>query len=264
MSGPRFASRFAKFSAPIGALFAFLGLSRRPIMTQSIQALRGERTAKARDETGQGGEIVGECLTASGQDIAFGTVSIGAYTYGSKTVVVPLELLQDPRVDIEPTINVALATRITNRHFATGTGQPRGVVTAAAGRTGAVTYDDLEHAVDPACRGDGRFMFHDATLEALKKLRDSQGRPLWRRWAPPRSLLFGDLKTDLIRDVMAVTLFRFADSKDLEKGQVAFLARSTPATTPSRRSSTRRAEAGARSARPPGTGRSPRSLLRAR
>ncbi len=94
------------------------------------------------DETGQEGEIVGESLAASGQDIAFGTVSIGAYKYSSKTVVVPLELLQDSRIDIEPYINVALATRIariTNRHFTTGTGagQPRGVVTAAAaGKTG--------------------------------------------------------------------------------------------------------------------------------
>ncbi len=42
--------------------------------------------------------------------------------------------------------------------------------------------------------------------------------------ASARSLLFGDFKKYLIRDVMAVTLFRFADSKYLEKGQVAFLA----------------------------------------
>ena len=215
------------------------------------------------DETGQEGEIVGESLAASGQDIAFGTVSIGAYKYSSKTVVVPLELLQDSRIDIEPYINVALATRIariTNRHFTTGTGagQPRGVVTAAAaGKTGAagqlaaVTYDDLvdlEHAVDPAYRTSGRWMFHDTTLRALKKLTDGQGRPLWRpgvtggdpsdilgygytvnqhmapMGASARSLLFGDFKKYLIRDVMAVTLFRFADSKYLEKGQVAFLA----------------------------------------
>ncbi len=215
------------------------------------------------DETGQEGEIVGESLAASGQDIAFGTVSIGAYKYSSKTVVVPLELLQDSRIDIEPYINVALATRIariTNRHFTTGTGagQPRGVVTAAAaGKTGAagqlaaVTYDDLvdlEHAVDPAYRTSGRWMFHDTTLKALKKLKDGQGRPLWRpgvtggdpsdilgygytvnqhmapMGASARSLLFGDFKKYLIRDVMAVTLFRFADSKYLEKGQVAFLA----------------------------------------
>ncbi|KTS25060.1 capsid protein [Methylobacterium indicum] len=215
------------------------------------------------DETGQEGEIVGESLAASGQDIAFGTVSIGAYKYSSKTVVVPLELLQDSRIDIEPYINVALATRIariTNRHFTTGTGagQPRGVVTAAAagkagaaGQLAAVTYDDLvdlEHAVDPAYRTSGRWMFHDTTLKALKKLKDGQGRPLWRpgvtggdpsdilgygytvnqhmapMGASARSLLFGDFKKYLIRDVMAVTLFRFADSKYLEKGQVAFLA----------------------------------------
>jgi HK97 family phage major capsid protein len=102
--------------------------------------------------------------------------------------------------------------------------------------------------VDPAYRTNGRYMFHDQSLKALKKLKDSQGRPLWRPGvtggdandilgygytinqhmpvmaASAKSILFGDFKKYLIRDVMAVTLFRFADSRYLEKGQVAFLA----------------------------------------
>lgn len=215
------------------------------------------------DETGQEGEIVGESTQAGSQDISFGTVDIGAYKYSSKIVVVPLELLQDSGVDIEPYVNVALATRIarvTNRHFTVGSGanQPRGAAvaaglgkTGAAGQLAAVTYDDmvdLEHAVDPAYRNAARWMFHDQTLKAMKKLKDSQGRPLWRpgvtggdpndilgygytinqHMAPmaagARSMLFGDFKKYVIRDVMAVTLFRFADSRYLEKGQVGFLA----------------------------------------
>lgn len=215
------------------------------------------------DETGQEGEIVGESTQAGSQDITFGTVAIGAYKYSSKIVVVPIELLQDGRVDIEAYVNVALATRIArvnNRHFTVGSGvnQPKGAVVAAAvGKTGpagqlaALTYDDfvdMEHSVDPAYRTAGRFMFHDTTLKAVKKLKDGQGRPLWRpgvtgsdpndllgygytinqhmaqMGASAKSVMFGDFKKYLIRDVLAVTLFRFADSRYLEKGQVGFLA----------------------------------------
>lgn len=215
------------------------------------------------DETGQEGEIVAESTAASAGDITFGTTSIDAYKYSSKIVVVPIELLQDARVDIEPFINVSLARRIarvTNRHFTVGDGtnKPRGAVVAAAvgktganGQTASVTYDDLvdlEHSVDPAYRTEARLMFHDGTLKILKKLKDGQGRPLWRPGvtggdpndvlgygytinqhmatmaASARSILFGDFKKYVIRDVMAVTLFRFADSVYMSKGQVGFLA----------------------------------------
>jgi HK97 family phage major capsid protein len=216
------------------------------------------------DETGQEGEIVGESVAAGTGDITFGTVDIGAYKFSSKIVAVPLELLQDSAIDIEAYVNVALATRIariTNRMFTVGTGtnQPKGAVVASGvGKTGAngqvtsITYDDfvdLEHSVDPAYRSNGaRYMLHDQTLKVVKKLKDSQGRPLWRPGvtggdpndilgygytinqhmpvmaASAKSVLFGDFKKYMIRDVMAVTLFRFADSKYLEKGQVGFLA----------------------------------------
>ena len=216
------------------------------------------------DETGQEGELVGESTAATGQDVTFGTTDIGAYKYSSKVVVIPIELIQDSRIDVEAYVNRALAeriARITNRHFTVGDGtnKPRGVgVAAALGKTGAagqttsVTYDDLvdlEHSVDPAYRASGaRWMFHDQTLKVLKKLKDSTGRPLWRPGvtggdpndilgygytinqhmpqmaAGAKSILFGDFKKYLIRDVMAVTLFRFADSKYMEKGQVGFLA----------------------------------------
>ena len=53
-------------------------------------------------------------------------------------------------------------------------------MTSAAGA--AVSYDDLVnlyHSLDPAYRASARFMFNDDTLKVLKKLKDSQGRPLW-------------------------------------------------------------------------------------
>lgn len=154
--------------------------------------------------------------------------------------------------------------RITNTHFTVGTGtnQPTGLITGASvGVTGAVsataaiTYDDLvnlEHSVDPAYRRNAKYMFHDDMLKLIRKLKDDQGRPIFvpgyeqgnPGGAPDRilnreivinqdvaapavsakSIAFGDFSYYKIRDVMAVTLFRFTDSAYTKKGQVGFLA----------------------------------------
>lgn len=152
--------------------------------------------------------------------------------------------------------------RITNRLMTTGSGiaQPQGIVTASsvgkAGTTGQATsvllddLIDLEHSIDPAYRAmpGVRFMFHDTTLRQLKKLKDGDGRPIWlpgyttkepdtllgyqyqinqhmpTMAANAKSILFGDMKQYLIRDIMNVTLFRFDDSAFITKGQIGFLA----------------------------------------
>ena len=91
-------------------------------------------------------------------------------------------------------------------------------------------------------------MFHETTLLALKEERDGEGRPIWlpgyeakvpdtlNRYpyiinqdmpvmaASAKSVLFGNLKKYLIRDVMGYLLFRMTDSKYTELGQVGFLA----------------------------------------
>lgn len=152
--------------------------------------------------------------------------------------------------------------RIQNKKYTNGTGvgEPLGLVTSSAagrvGQTGTATmpgYDDLiylEHSVDPAYRsmpGVG-WMFHDFMLRNLKLMKDAEGRPLWLpgltakdpdtflryRYeinqdmpvpaASAKSILFGDLSSYLIRDVMEVTLFRFDDSTFTRRGQVGFLA----------------------------------------
>ncbi|APR53357.1 phage major capsid protein [Sphingomonas koreensis] len=219
------------------------------------------------DESSVEGEIVAENAAASDGDAAFGTIQIGAYKYSSKVFTIPFELLQDagPGIDVEAFVRRAAAqriARITNKHFTTGTGvgQPQGIVTAAAsgkvgttGQTLTVIHDDLvdlEHSVDPAYRElpSVGFMFHDATLRNLKKLKDLEGRPLWQpgisvkepdvllgyRYtinqampvmaANAKSILFGDLHSYMIRDIMQVTLFRFDDSAFIKKGQIGFLA----------------------------------------
>jgi HK97 family phage major capsid protein len=208
------------------------------------------------------GELVSENSAVSAADISFGQKILNAYKFSSKTVLVSLELLQDSAFDIEAFIAKKLGQRlgrITNTYFTTGTGtsQPQGIVTGATsgkvgatGQTTSITFDDLidlEHSVDPAYRQNAQFMMNDSTLKAIKKLKDSYGRYLWlpgtsqnapdtimnygyvinndmaSMAANAKSVLFGDLSTFYVRDVMDITLFRISE-KYIENGQVGFLA----------------------------------------
>ena len=215
------------------------------------------------DGTTEVGEILAENASATDLDVSFNTKNLPVYKYSSKVVTVPIELLQDSNVDIEAFVRARIAQRlgrITNTHFTTGDGssKPTGIIAAASvGKTGAsgqtttVTYADLvdlEHSVDPAYRVNCKWMFHDTTLKALKKLLDTQNRPLWlpgisvkepdtilgytyqinqdvaTMAASAKSIAFGDLSKYVIRDVMAMTYYRFDDSAYAKKGQVGFLA----------------------------------------
>lgn len=245
----------------IEAIAAFGGM--RDVATILPTASGNPINYPTTNATAEEGEIVGENQSVTAQDFTFGVKSIGAYKYSSMSVAVPFELLQDAVIDLEAHINQRLAqriARITNRHFTVGTGvgQPTGIVTAAsvganAAAPAAISFDeliDLEHSVDPAYRQAGRcrFMFHDSTLKTIKKLKDDQKRPLWLPGvavrepdtvlgyaytinqqmpvlaAGAKAVLFGDFSKYLIRDVLAVSLFRLTDSKYTEKGQVGFLA----------------------------------------
>lgn len=221
------------------------------------------------DDTGNVGELVAENAAASDQDASFGSVGLNVYKFSSKVVTVPIELLQDSQIDIEGTVIALLAERLAraqNTYFTTGSGtsQPRGIVTAAgAGKVGATgsattfSYDDLvdlEHSINSAYRklpGVG-FMLSDAALKVARKIKDSNGRPIFvpgyeqgtpggapstllgrpivvnddiaAPAASAKSVLFGVLKNYRIRDVMGATVFRFTDSAYTKNGQVGFLA----------------------------------------
>ena len=246
----------------IQAMKAFGGL--RQVATNIRTATGSQMDWPTTDATSEEGEIVGENAAVAVGETTFGTLAMSTYKYSSKSIAIPFELLQDSEIDLEGYINGLLATRlgrITNRHFTvgTGSGQPRGIITAASvgktgttGQTATVVYDDLidlEHSVDPAYRvNTASFMFHDLTLAEIKKLKDDNLRPLWlpglaasdpdrilnRPYvinqhmavmaASAKSIAFGDFSKYIIRDVMAVQLFRMTDSKYTEKGQVGFLA----------------------------------------
>lgn len=218
------------------------------------------------DGTSETGELLAENAEAADADITFGVKSVPTYKYSSKTVAVPIELLQDSKVDIEAFVRGRLVTRvgrITNTHFTTGTGssQPQGVVTASGqgkvgttGQTATVIYNDLidlQHSVDPAYRRNARFMLHDKSLAIIRKIKDDDNRPIFipgnsagmnvgapdtllgdplvinqdmaQMAANAKSILYGDFSPYIIRDVLALSLFRFTDSAFAKKGQVGFL-----------------------------------------
>jgi HK97 family phage major capsid protein len=214
------------------------------------------------NDTTNVGEIVAENTTVTSQDLALTQLNLGAFKYSSKMVLVSIELMQDNAINLASFLGEALGTRIgriTNNHFTTGTSgaQPVGIVTAAtAGKTSATSQQntilvddliDLEHSVDPAYRASAKFMMHDSTLKAIKKLKDTSGRPLFlpgiSSSAPDtilgypfvinqsmgvlgttiKSILFGALDKYLIRDVRGIELLRL-DERFAEFGQVAFLA----------------------------------------
>jgi HK97 family phage major capsid protein len=223
------------------------------------------------DPTSEIGEIVGQNSAVAAADTAFGNTTLSVFKYSSKKIALPFELLQDTFIDIEAYVQGLLAMRlgrITNQHFTTGTGsgQPRGIVTAAAsgklgttGQTTTIIYDDLvdlEHSVDPAYRGmpGVGYVMHDSSVKVLRKMKDSQGRPIFvpgyeadaliNGGAPDRlmgrpiyinqdmpvmaanakSILFGQFSKYTIRDVMDLTMFRMTDSAFTLLGQVGFVA----------------------------------------
>lgn len=150
------------------------------------------------DDTGNVGEIADENGTFSaGADVAFGSNALGAYSYmagggASNPLRVSRELIQDAAFDLTSLLTRLLGTRIGRIqavHWAAGTGvkQPLGLFTGRtpvqnAANTG-IAYDDLVsaiHSVDPAYRGNARWVFNDLTLAAIEKLKDSAGNPIYR------------------------------------------------------------------------------------
>lgn len=217
------------------------------------------------NDTNNEGEQVEENQATTQQDpTGFGQVMFKSYLFSSKLVLVPIQLLQDTVIPIEGLLARLLGERlgrITNRRFTSGTGanQPQGMVTGSVlGKTAAggaaVTYDelvDLQHSVDPAYRQGAEWMFHDLTFAALRKLKDSDGRPIWMPamnsgmagGAPgllmdapyainnhmdvmasgKKSILWGQMSKYHIREVRQVVLVRLAE-RYAEKFQVGFFA----------------------------------------
>ena len=197
-------------------------------------------------------------------ELTFGQTSLGGWTYKSGVMLISLQLLNDSAFDFDSVIKDAIAGRFVrgqNAHFTTGsgTGQPRGVVTAATqgkvgvtSKTTSVIYGDLVdlmYSVDPVYRVGGAWMMHDSSLRVIRKITDSQNRPLWQPGliegvpdtllgspivtnqdmpvmaANAKSILYGNFNNYIIRDIstsmqMMVLRERYADY--LQVGYICF------------------------------------------
>ncbi len=195
-------------------------------------------------------------------DDSFGQVSIGAYKLGTM-IKVSEELLNDSVFDLEAYISREFARRIGNKEeeaFFTGdgTGKPLGVlaetggaevgVTAAA--AAAFTADeifDLFYSLKAPYRRSAVFVMNDASVKALRKLKDNNGQYLWQPsltvGAPDtllnrpvytsafmpalaagvKSILFGDLSYYWVADRQGRS-FRRLGELYAPTGQVGFLA----------------------------------------
>ena len=214
------------------------------------------------DETGVSGSILSENSTISESAMTFGQLTVSSYMYTSGLVLVSNQLLQDSEFPLDQFIANALGERLgraQNAHWTTGTGssQPYGVIvgaatgkTGAAGQTSTVIYNDLVdlvYSVDVAYRPNAKWMMRDATLGIIRKLQDSQNRPLWEpsvqagepdrilgysvvinndvaaAAASAKSIAFGDFSKYIIRDVSGVQLVRMTE-RYADALQTAFYA----------------------------------------
>lgn len=243
------------------AMLAFGGM--RQVSTVRRTGTGANYPIPTSDDTSNKGALLAESTIAVEKDVEFGQLVLNAYKFTSKKVLVSLELMQDSNENLADMLGTALGERIgriTNDYFTTGTGtgEPKGIVTAATSAAVALaaktpTYAELvaiEHAVDPSYRTGGGWMFHDTMFAEIKKITDaSTGRPIWLpnmvAGAPDtilgypytinqsmavaastgsgKSILFGQLSKYIIRDVRDITLFRL-DELYAEYFQVAFVA----------------------------------------
>lgn len=245
------------------AMLAFGGMRQaaRVIQTASGNTLDWPTV----NDTANKGRLLAINTQATTTDVAYGQVQFGAYKFSSDAVLVPVELAQDSAFDMDSHLRDLLSERlgrITNQYMTTGTGtaQPNGIVTAAVDSAinisigGGLTYAnmvDIEHSVDPAYRalpGTG-WMFHDDFLALVKKLLDSNGRPIFRPateapgnvdtvlgypvfinqdvpdpgTATNKAVLFGNFKKYIFRVVRPMVLLRLVE-RYADYHQIGFLA----------------------------------------
>jgi HK97 family phage major capsid protein len=216
------------------------------------------------DDTGNVGEILGENTGAGAQDFVFGQKTFAPIKLSSKIVKASYELMQDESANLAAEFGSLLGERIGRKEgdlhtTGTGTAQPQGVVTGAtaglttAGST-AITAGEvikLFHTVDPAYRASPgfRYMMHDAILQAIALLVDSQNRPLfvpsYRDGVPDRiygaavqvnqhmastiattnvTMLCGDFSRYTVRDVDPGVRLRRLEERYAELDQIGFIA----------------------------------------
>ncbi|QRN84844.1 phage major capsid protein [Clostridia bacterium] len=195
-------------------------------------------------------------------DDAFTQVTLSAYKLGTMLKVSD-ELLNDSYFDLEAYIAAEFARRIGASEeeaflVGNGTAKPTGLLNATGGASlglttasaTAITLDevlDLYHSLKSAYRKNATFLVNDATIKAIRKLKDGQGQYLWQpsvqagtpdtvinrpvltsQYMPTiaageKTILFGDFKYYWIADRQGRTFKRLSELY-AANGQVGFLA----------------------------------------
>jgi HK97 family phage major capsid protein len=242
------------------AQLAFGGVRQaaRILKTESGNAIPWPTT----DDTGNTGEDSTINVAASAQDITFGQVTLISSKMDSGIILVPNELLEDTRINLDTEIGSMIGERLGRRQNAkqtTGSGVStfQGVTIAAtAALTTAsptlIAADELitlQHKVDPAYRSNPKcaFMLNDDTMRMIRQLKDSNGRYLLDYSTLPGqftkllgfnaianqqmatvaataiSVLFGDFGKFIVRDVRGIVVRRLNELY-ATADQVAYIA----------------------------------------
>ena len=150
------------------------------------------------DDTASEGEIIAEgAQYTGGEDLVFGTKSLGAYKYtssgaSSAPLRVSVELLQDSAFDVAALVARKMGERIARAQAAhwingTGAGEPQGLLgsTITADETvdvaDVIDYDDLldlETLLDPAYETNAKWIMSKATWSVVRAIVDGNSRPL--------------------------------------------------------------------------------------
>ncbi len=218
------------------------------------------------DDTAQSASIIAEAgnQNTDPTDPTVSKFTLNAYDYSTAFIKVSMQLMRDSIASVDLILARLIGERIarklnTDFTLADGSSKPEGIVvgatngktTASATAITAGELIDLQHSVDPSYRINGTFMAHDSIIAVLRKLNDSQGRPLWssgladgmpdRLLGQPiiynqsmastvattnRTMLYGDLSYYKVRRVGQVRIIRvnerFADT--LQVGFLGYLA----------------------------------------
>ncbi|WP_422481983.1 phage major capsid protein [Pleomorphochaeta sp. DL1XJH-081] len=159
-----------------------------------IQTASGDRKIPISASKGEAAWIDEEGTYPESDD-SFGQVTISAYKLGT-IIKVSEELINDSVFDIESYIATEFARRIGAKEEAAfftgdGSGKPLGILAATGGAqvgvtaasATALTCDeviDLYHALRSPYRKNAVWLTNDATIKAIRKLKDGNGQYIWQ------------------------------------------------------------------------------------
>ena len=181
-------------------------------MAKLITTSSGDKKIPVVASKGTASWLEEEGVTPESDD-AFGQVSIGAYKLATM-IKVSEELLNDSVFNLEQYIAKEFARRIGAKEeeaffVGDGTGKPTGIFNATGGATlgvtsasaTAITFDelmDLFYSLKSPYRRNAVFVTNDATVKAIRKLKDGSGQYLWQpslTAGQPDTLLNRPIKT---------------------------------------------------------------------